>query len=281
MKARILFAVWFGSVILALSPGQLFAAPRMNKALRVEHGRPIVLVSAQSVLLLEFFWQPIPNALVPHEDPAIRHCRARYRFQFYSASTGSVTNGEGMVEEIYQTVSSSPTGREVKDVGSRVGISAGDFYVWWSEAAAGARSWIYYRTDSPIRFIQQPQDITFEGVGREEFQRYLQSRNVQEFTAASRTVRVIGPAIFSGDLPTEKPAAGRIASGRVHEGSFELKLTSLATNAHYIIESSYDLKTGNWAAVHTFSARQSDYEWSDPLGKAADMTYYRIREGAY
>lgn len=253
----------------------------MNKTLRVEHGRPIVLVSEQSVLLLEFFWQPIVNALVPNADPAIRHCRASYRFQFYNAATDSVTNGYGTVEEIYQTVSSSPTGREVKDLGSRVGISAGDFYVWWSEAAAGARSWVYYRTDSPIRFIQQPQQMNFEATGRDDFRRYLQSRNVQEFVAAGRTIQVIGPAIFSGDLPTEKPASARIASGRVVEGAFELKLTNLATNTHYIIESSYDLKTGSWAPVHTFSARESQYEWSDPLSKAADMTYYRIREGAY
>jgi hypothetical protein len=185
------------------------------------------------------------------------------------------------VEEIYQTVSQSATGREVKDMGSRVGISAGNFHVWWSVAAAGVRSWIYYRTDSPIRFIQQPQQITFESVGREQFQSYLQSRNVQEFVAVGKTVHVLGPAVFSGDLPTERSAAGRIASGQVRDGAFELKLTNLASNTHYIIESSYELKTGSWAPVHTFIARRSDYDWTDPLGKDVDMTYYRIREGAY
>jgi hypothetical protein len=233
------------------------------------------------VLLLEFFKEPVADALVPHTEPDIQHCRARYRYQFYNAATGDLTNGQGMVEEIYQTVSSSPTGREVKDMGSRLGITAGDFYVWWSVAGAGTRSWIYYRTDSPIRFIQQPEQITFESVGREQFQRYLQSRNVQEFVSAGKTVNVLGPAVISGDVPTERAASGRIVSGQVREGTFELKLGNLLTNTHYIIESSYELKTGSWAPVHTFIARESSYEWADPLGKGADMTYYRIREGAY
>jgi len=233
------------------------------------------------VLLLEFFKEPVADALVPHPEPDVRHCRARYRYRFYNPAANMLTNGQGIVEEIFQTVSSSPAGRQVKDIGSRVGISAGDFYVWWSEGGAGERSWIYYRTDSPIRFIQQPQQITFESVDREQFQNYLQSRNVQEFVAAGKTVQVLGPAVFSGDLPTERAASGRIASGQVREGAFELKLASLVTNAHYIIESSYELKTGTWAPVHAFIARQSDYEWADPLSKGTDMAYYRIREGAY
>jgi len=274
-------APWLVVVVGALSLGQAFAAPRTNKTLRVEHGRPILLVSEQSVLLLEFLKEPIADAIVPHPEPDVRHCRARYRYQFYDAATRALTNGQGVVEEIYQTVSSSPAGREIKDMGSRVGISAGDFYVWWSVAGAGERSWIYYRSDSPIRFIQQPQQITFESVGREQFQNYLQSRNVQEFVAAGKTVHVLGPAVFSGDLPTERAASARIASGQVRESAFELKLASLVTNTHYIIESSYELKTGTWTPVHTFVARGSDYEWADPLGKGVDMAYYRIREGAY
>ena len=94
-------------------------------------------------------------------------------------------------------------------------------------------------------------------------------------------MQVLGPAIFSGDLPTETVASGRIASGQVREGAFELKLATLSTNTHYIIESSYELKTGTWTPVHTFIARGSDYEWAEPLGQGPDMTYYRIREGAY
>jgi hypothetical protein len=42
-----------------------------------------------------------------------------------------------------------------------------------------------------------------------------------------------------------------------------------------------ELKTGNWNPVHTFIARESKHEWSDPLGKDIDVTFYRIREGAY
>ena len=30
-----------------------------------------------------------------------------------------------------------------------------------------------------------------------------------------------------------------------------------------------------------FIARESDHEWSDPLGKDVDVAFYRIREGAY
>ena len=264
-----------------LSLGQGLAATSPIKSIRVDHGRPVVVVSEKSVLLLEFAKEPIADALVPHTEPDIRHCRARYRYRFYDGATGSVTNGQGTVEEIYKTVLRTATGTEVKDMGSRVGIGAGDFYVWWSEGSAGARSWVNYRTDSPIRFIQQPQHVTFESVEREQFQRYLASRNVEEFVSSGKRVQVIGPAVFNGDLPTDTPASGRVESGRVRDGAFELKLTGLATNQHYIIESSYEAKSGSWAPVHAFIARESNHEWSDPLGKDVNVMFYRIRAGAY
>ena len=270
--------VW---VVAALSLGQGFAATTMSKTVRVDHGRPVVVASEKSVLLLEFAKEPIADALVPHTEPDIRHCRARYRYQFYDGATGSVTNGQGTVEEVYQTVLRTATGSQVKDIGCRVGISAGEFYLWWSEGGAGARSWIYYRADSPIRFIQQPQQITFESVGSEQFRRYLSSRNVEEFVSSGKTVQVIGPAVFSGDLPTDTPVSGRVESGRVRDGAFELKLSGLATNQHYIIESSYELKSGSWTPVHSFIAHKSTHEWSDPLGKEVNVMFYRIRAGAY
>ena len=61
-------------------------------------------------------------------------------YQVYDGATGAVTNGQGKVEEMYRTVVNTPTGRQVQDIGSRVGISAGEFYPWWSEGGAGARS---------------------------------------------------------------------------------------------------------------------------------------------
>jgi len=267
--------------VSVLSLAQALAAGVMHKTMRVEHGHPLVVVSQKSVLLLEFFKEPIGEALVAHDEPETRHCRARYRYQVYDGASGAVTNGEGTVEEIYRTVVTTPTGRQVQDIGSRVGISAGEFYLWWSEGGAGARSWVYYRTDSPIRFIQQPQQVAFESVDGEQFRRYLASRNTQEFVGAGMTVHLVGPAVFSGDLPTEAPTSARVASGRVVNGAFELKLTNLATNKHYIIESSYELKTGSWAPVHTFIAHESNHAWSDPLGKEVDVAFYRIREGAY
>jgi hypothetical protein len=269
------------AVVGALALGQGLAATTTSKTIRVDHGRPFIVVSEKSVLLLEFAKEPIADALVPHTEPDVRHCRARYRYQFYDGATGSVTNGQGTVEEVYQTVLRTATGNQVKDIGCRVGITAGEFYLWWSEGGAGERSWIYYRSDSPVRFIQQPQQLTFESIGGEQFRRFLASRNVAEFVSSGKTVQVIGPAVFSGDLPTDAPASGRVASGRVRDGAFELKLSELATNQHYIIESSYELKSGSWAPVHSFIARGSTQEWSDPLGKDVNVMFYRIRAGAY
>jgi hypothetical protein len=268
-------------VVGVLSLAQGFAAGTLSKTLRVDHGRPVVVVSQKSVLVLEFAKAPIADALVPHTEADIRHCRARYRFKFYDGTTGSVTNGQGTVEEVLQTVATTPTGKQVKDAGSHTGISAGDFYLWWSEGGAGARSWVYYRTDSPIRFIQQPQQMTFESVDRETLRRYQTSRNVQEFVASGKTVQVIGPAAFTGDLPTDTPVFGQVESGVVRDGAFELKLSNLAKNQHYIIESSYDLKAGSWTPVHTFTAGESNHEWSDPLGKDINMMFYRVRQGAF
>ena len=264
----------------SLSVAQAIPPARMvSKTMRVDHGRPVVVVSQKSVLVLEFKKEPVADALVPHPGEDIRHCRAKYRYQVYYG--GSVTNGEGTVEEVLQTVSSSSTGRQVKDVGSRTGIDAGEFFLWWSEGGAGERSWIYYRADSPIRFIQQPQQTTFESIDLAQLQRYLASKNVREFVTAGKTVQVIGPAVFSGDLPTEAPVSARIDLGQVRGGTFELKLSNLATNRHYIIESSYELKTGNWNAVYSFIAHKSKHDWSERLGQDIDVVFYRIREGAY
>ena len=114
-----------------------------------------------------------------------------------------------------------------------------------------------------------------------QFRRYLASRNVQEFVSAGKTVQVTGPAVFSGELPTDTPTSARIESGRVRDGAFELKLSSLATNKHYIIESSFELKSGYWTPVHSFTAHESDHEWKDPFGKDVNAMFYRIREGAF
>jgi len=84
----------------ALSLAQSFGAPTVSKTMRVDHGRPVVVASQKSVLLLEFAKEQIADALVPNSDQDVRHCRARYRYQFYDGATGSVTNGQGTVEEI-------------------------------------------------------------------------------------------------------------------------------------------------------------------------------------
>lgn len=99
--------------------------------------------------------------------------------------------------------------------------------------------------------------------------------------SAGRTVQVTGPAVFAGDLPTGKPASGRVESGRVRGGTFELKLTGLATNQHYLIESSYEARSGTWALVHTFIASESARDWSEFLGNDVNVMFYRIRQGAY
>jgi len=250
-----------------------------TKTLRVEHGRPVVVVSEKGVLLLEFLKQPVSDALVAHDEADLRHCRAKYRYRLFDGTTKSVTNGDGLVEEVFRTVSRSATGGNVEDAGSRTQIGVGEFSIWWSEASAGARSWLYYHVNSGIRFIQQPEGVPFESVDATMFERYFNSVNVREFVAVDRTVQVIGPAVFSGDLPIEKPVSARIESCGVREGAFELRLSHLARNRSYVIESSYEMKSGNWNAVHSFIAREATHSWSDPLGKDVTIAFYRIREG--
>ena len=67
----------------------------------------------------------------------------------------------------------------------------------------------------------------------------------------------------------------------VEDGAFHVTLSNLATNKHYIIERSLEAKSGDWTPVHTLIATEVRHEWSDPLGKEVDVTFYRIREGAY
>ena len=40
--------------------------------------------------------------------------------------------------------------------------------------------------EAPVRFIQQPQRVDFDSVDREQFRRYLASRNVEEFVSSGR-----------------------------------------------------------------------------------------------
>jgi hypothetical protein len=252
-----------------------------SKTIRVDHGRPVVVVSQKQVLVIEFTEELIKDALIPHDKPNIDHCRAKYRFKLLDAASGSITNGEGFVEEIYETVSRSATGSMVEDRGSKTHISAGEFGLSWSKASPGARSWLYYSASSGIRFIQQPLRVPFTSMDRAMLERYRASRNVAEIVAAGQTVHVIGPAVFAGDLPTEMPTSARIESAHVRDGTFQLKLSHLSTNKHYVIDSSYELKSGSWNAVHTFIARESAHDWKDPLGKDVNVMFYRIREAAY
>jgi len=109
--------------------------------------------------------------------------------------------------------------------------------------------------------------------------RYLASKNIQEFSSAGQTVQVIGPAIFSGDLPEETPASARVESGRIVDGTFEIGLTNLSVGKSYVIENSYELKTGNWNVVHSMVVRETGHRWLDLLSKEATRVFYRIREG--
>ncbi len=267
--------VLFASVSMSLAAH----ATSVSKTMRVEHGRPIVIVNQDAVLWLEFLPESRAAASASNSDPDRRYCRAQYRYQIFDAATSAVTNGQGMVEEIFQVVSRSATGQQLEDRGSRTSIDADGFHLWWSEGTAGSNSWIYYRADSSIRFLQQPQKLAFDAVDVKAFRRYLAARNVQEFSAAQQSVQVIGPAVFSGDLPDETPVTARIEYGRVQDGAFELKLVNLTTNAPYLIESSYELKPGGWNVVHKFVAKSPELVWADPLGKDVDMAFYRIRQG--
>jgi hypothetical protein len=267
------------SLLIALATGAPLGAAQLNKTIRVDHGRPVVVVSDRSVLLLEFLHEPT-NGIVAHDDPAITHYRAAYRWQVLDGTTGSVTNGGGTVEEILRTVFANATRREVKDVGSRTGISAGEFGLSWSVGSAGVRSWLYYRANSNIRFIQQPRNLAFDAVDEGLLRRYLSSRNVQQFVAAGKTVQVIGPAVFAGDWPIEQTNSGRIASCRVTDHAVQLKFMQLQSGKPYVIDSSYEAG-GNWSAVHSFRPADASYEWTDPLGKDVTTAFYRVRQAPY
>jgi len=281
MKSSFRASVILLTATLPLLSLQAFAVQSTCKTLRVEHGSPIIVVSEKSVLLLQFVKQSRAEATVPHSEKDIRHTRASYHYQVFDGSTGSTSSGEGMVEEAYQTIPTDANGANVKDVGCHTKIIAGEFDLSWSEATAGSRSWLYYRSESPIRFIQQPHHIVFDSIGADQFRRLLASRNVREFVHAGKTIQVLGPAVFEAEMPTEKPVSAYIDSGRIHDGVFELKLANLATNKSYVIETSYQIGPGNWTVIHSFVARQAEQSWADPLSKDVNTAFYRIREDAH
>lgn len=252
-----------------------------NKAIRVEHGRPVILVSHNTVLTLEFLSQSSEKVLIPHPEGDVRECRAEYRFRLFLVSSGAVTNGVGRVSEVYETVARGPGGNQVRNMGSQVAIDVGEFHLSWSEATAGVRSWLYYRTDSPVRFLEQPEAVAFDSIGLAEMRRYHSSQNVHEFVSASRQVRVLGPAEFSGDLPTEVRTSAGLVGGGIRDGVFVLRLENLSAGRHYVVESSLSLGRGGWTPIHTLVATEPNAEWSDPLGPEDACLFYRIREAPF
>jgi hypothetical protein len=256
----------------------LVATYGAGKTMRVEHGRPIVLVSKQSVLVLEFLKQTAGDA-VTQPEANIRGCHGQYRYRLFDGVSESIAPGEGTVAEILRTISRSPTGNQVEDAGSRTSIQAGEFHFGWSEARAGSRSWLYYQADSPIRFLQQPRSVDFEAIGLDLLRKYYSSQNVQEFSSAGQEAIVLGPGVFTGDFPDETPVSARIESSGIESGVFRIKLTDLAPTKNYVIESAYDLKVANWQVVHTFNGTESSHSWKDPIAKEVSTIFYRIREG--
>jgi hypothetical protein len=73
--------------------------------------------------------------------------------------------------------------------------------------------------------------------------------------------------------------SARIDSCRIVDGAFEIGLTNLSVGKSYVIENSYELKTGNWNVVHSLIARETSHRWSDPLARGITQAFYRIREG--
>jgi hypothetical protein len=253
-------------------------AGSVGKTLRVKHGKPVICVSQKAVLMLEFLKEPREKAMIEYIPHERSHCRAQFHYKLYDRATDSETEGGGTVDENYRVASRNASGDHLEDLGSNTRIVAGEFSIGWSQGTAGARSWLYYCADSTIRFLQQPQAIAFDAINHDLLKRYLASENIQEFVSAGQTVQVIGPAVFSGDLPEETPVAARIESGRIADGAFEIGLTNLSVGKHYIIENSYELKTGNWNVVHSLVAREASHRWSDPLAKEVTQVFYRIRE---
>jgi hypothetical protein len=254
-------------------------ASSVGKTLRVEHGKPVICVSQNAVLALEFLKEPYEKAMIEYTQHVRTHCRARFHYKLYDRATDAETEGEGTVDENYRVASRDASGDRLEDLGSHTRIVAGEFSIGWSMGTAGARSWLYYRADSTLRFIQQPQAIAFGAIHRDLLKRYLASKNIEEFVSAGQTVQVIGPAVFSGDLPDETPVSVRIDSCRIVDGAFEIGLTNLSVGKRYVIENSYELKTGNWNVVHSLVARETSQRWSDPLARDITQAFYRIREG--
>jgi hypothetical protein len=65
----------------------------------------------------------------------------------------------------------------------------------------------------------------------------------------------------------------------LNDGTLQLTLSDLATNKNYVIESSYEPTTVNRNVVPYFIARESKFQWADPLTRDVTAAFYRIREG--
>jgi hypothetical protein len=247
------------------------------KTLGVEHGKPIICVSQNSVLVLELAVESRAEAAIRHVPRVGDDWRARYRYKVYERSSGTVREGRGMVNEHMRVVSVSAAGRNVEDAGSTNQIVVGDFSIGWSPGTPGSKSWLYYRSNSAIRLIQQEPQISFETIGQERLQHYQSTTNIVNASVAGRTIQVMGPAVFSGDIPTTHRISARIRSCQMVDGAFHINLMNLSVGTKYVIERSLVIGEGQWTAVDSILAKEPDQSWADAFRSDIDRAYYRIR----
>lgn len=95
---------------------------------------------------------------------------ANYRWKFRPAAGGAELSGTGAVFEKYETVTEGRTGKEIKDVGSKLTVEAGPVHLTWSHGGSKA-AWIYYpHTATHARVLDNRTYDTFGAGGHPGFE---------------------------------------------------------------------------------------------------------------
>lgn len=118
---------------VALAPTLVAQPINFQKSVQIKRGKMLLLQSDEFDLLVDF------TAIGTPEHGAES---AKYRWRYRSAG-GAEQSGSGTVFEKYETVVQTAKGREVRDAGGQLGITAGPILMTWSHGGTNS-AWIYF-----------------------------------------------------------------------------------------------------------------------------------------
>ncbi len=246
------------------------------KAIRFDHGEPIVISNGSTCLVLEFERKEKEDVFKQSEDTF--QVRAPYRLKYHDVSQPNhshVTSGE-MLEYYHFQTKLRPNGkkvRELKDLGSHENLDAGDISLAWSNGGHGTASWLYFPKAASIDFIQQISTVSFEELNLEVIGSLTDKPNIFRLTMGNANHIAYGH-ITKGAYSKQSDAR---VTGMIQQGSIVgLEFEGLVPGVRYQVQRSSTVGQGKWKSAGHFVAENPEQVWYPSHNGSAALQFFRL-----